>query len=337
MIPIRPSRRASLTTLAVMTVIVVATRPAHAADPTMSECLSANESAIKLRGDHKLRQSRDQALTCSASSCPEEVRETCQLRVRDLNAAIPTMVFLAKDEARQEIVAVKVSMDGEPIGDRLDGAAIAVDPGQHKFSFEAAGRRPVERSLVISEGQKDRRETIILSASANIASAPPTSLPTPATTNPAPATPSVAAVSPASTDEASGESAPAVGPAGQGQRVGGIVVGAAGVVGLGLGAVFGIVAASDWSSAKAACNGKPVSCTTSPNSPGFQDEGSASTMATISTVGFIAGGVLAAGGLVVFLTAPQRAASAASASAPGIGVVPSAGPDGTGMMLRGWF
>jgi hypothetical protein len=139
MIPIRPNRRPSLTTLAVMTVIVSAARPARAADPTMSECLSANESAIKLRGDHKLRQARDQALTCSASTCPGEVRETCQLRVRDLNAAIPTIVFLAKDAAGQDIVAVKVLMDGEPIGDRLDGTAIAVDPGQHKFSFGAPG------------------------------------------------------------------------------------------------------------------------------------------------------------------------------------------------------
>ena len=342
MIPIRPDRRASLAMLAVMTVIVAGTRSARAADPTMSECLSANESAIKLRGDHRLRQARDQALTCSASSCPEEVRETCQLRVRDLNAAIPTIVFLAKDEARQEMVAVKVSMDGEPIGDRLDGTAIAVDPGQHKFTFEAAGRRPVERSLVISEGQKDRRETISLGASANIASTPPTSIPTPAsptsaTPNPAPATADVAPVSPASSDEAARGPAPAVGPAGQGQRVAGIVVGAAGVVGLGLGAVFGIVAASDWSSAKAACSGKPVSCTTSPNSPGFQSEGSASTMATISTVGFIAGGVLAAGGLVVFLTAPRVAAAETPASARGIKLVPTAGPSGTGMTLIGWF
>ena len=109
------------------------------------------------------------------------------------------------------------------------------------------------------------------------------------------------------------------------------------IYGLGLGAVFGIVAASDWSSAKAACNGKPVSCTTNPNSPGFRDKGSASTMATISTVGFIAGGALAAGGLVVFLTAPRAAPGETPASARGITLVPAVGPGGTGMTLTGWF
>jgi hypothetical protein len=341
MIPMRHSPVVFFATL-VLTVVVPATRPARAANPTMSECLSANESAIKLRGDHKLRQARDQALACSASTCPDEVRETCQLRVRDLNAAIPTIVFLAKDGAGHDIVAVRVSMDDEPIGDRLDGTAIAVDPGQHKFSFEAAGQAPVERSLVISEGQKDRREAITLGASATGASAPPTSTPTPATPtpptpNPAPAIPGVAAVPPASSDEASSEPAPSAGPPGRSQRLAGIVVGAAGVVGLAVGAVFGIVATSDWSSAKAACNGKPVSCTTSPSSPGFQDEGSAKTMATISTVGFIAGGVLAAGGVVVFLTAPRTASSEVPAATRGADLVPSLGPGGTGMMLRGWF
>jgi hypothetical protein len=324
--PNRLNRRAALTTLILLTVVVAAPRSASAANPTMSECLSANENAIKLRGEHKLRQARDQALVCAASSCPGEVRETCQSRVRDLNAAVPTIVFLAKDGAGQDIVAVKVSMDGEPMGDRLDGTAMAVDPGQHRFTFEVAGQPPVERSLVISEGQKDRREAITLGASTASATASPGSV--------SAAPPSVAANSPASSAAAPTEPA-APGSPGGGQRVAGIVIGAAGVVGLGLGAVFGGLAASDWSNAKAACNGRPVSCTTSSNSPGFEDEGSATTKATISTVGFIAGGALVAGGIVVFVTAPKKSSSETPASARGVEFLPSVGPGGTGMWIRG--
>ncbi len=329
MIAIRPNRCVSVTTLALLTVLGAGARSARAAEPTMSECLSANESSIKRRGDHKLRQARDQSLVCAASTCPEEVRDACQLRVKNLIAAMPTIVFLAKDGAGRDVVAVRVSMDGEPIGDRLDGSAIPIDPGLHTFAFAVAGQRPVERSLVISEGQKDRRETVTLGAPA----AGATAAPIPA---PAPTTPSVSAPSPVPSAVAQVEPAPAGSPGGR-QRVIGIVVGAAGVVGLGLGAVSGGIAASEWSSAKAACDGKPVSCTTNTTSPGFKDEGSATKMAAISTVGFIAGGVLAAAGVVVFLTAPRGSSGDAPASVPAMELTPSASPRGPGIVMRGWF
>src|ERR1700689_444080 len=118
-LPMSLNRRAALTTLALLTLVGPPTRSASAANPTMSECLLANENAIKLRREHKLRQARDQALVCASSSCPGEVRDTCQARVRELSTAIPTVVFLAKDSAGQDVVAVRVSMDEEAVGDRL--------------------------------------------------------------------------------------------------------------------------------------------------------------------------------------------------------------------------
>jgi hypothetical protein len=47
-------------------------------------------------------------------------------------------------------------------------------------------------------------------------------------------------------------------------------------------------------------------------------------MGTISTVGFIAGGVLAAGGAVLFLTAPKREAGGAT-GATGMWITPTVG------------
>jgi len=102
-------------------------------------------------------------------------------------------------------------------------------------------------------------------------------------------------------------------------------------------AVFGGIAASDWSSAKAACKGQPVSCTTTPSSPGFESETSATTRATVSTASFVAGGVLAAGGVVVFVTAPKSTAGDGLVSARGVELVPTGGPGGMGMMVMGSF
>ena len=38
-----------------------------------------------------------------------------------------------------DIFAVRVSMDGAALVSRLDGSALAVDPGQHTFAFAADG------------------------------------------------------------------------------------------------------------------------------------------------------------------------------------------------------
>jgi hypothetical protein len=321
--PIRPKRRPIWLALAVAPSIIVTARGATAADPTMSECLAANESAIKLRADHKLRQARDQSLLCSASSCPGELRDACQARVKQISAALPSIVFLAKDAAGHALVAVRVSMDGEPMGDRLDGTAIEVDPGQHRFAFEVAGQPPVEETIIISEGQKDRRETVTLGGAPEpVREPPPAPVPSP--------TPSVVgSFAPPSTPVASTE------PPGGGQRIAGIVVGAVGLVGLGLGAVTGAIAASDWSTAKNDCNGQSRGCTTT--EPASGKESSANTMATISTVGFIGGGALAAAGIIVFLTAPRAPSSEARPSARALQFVPAAGPGRAGIAVIGSF
>lgn len=277
---------------------------ASAGTPGMAECISANETSIALRRDHKLRQARDRALICAATSCPDAVRDVCRKRAVELSEAIPTVVFVAKDAAGHDQLAVKVAMDSEALTDHLDGTALAVEPGQHTFTFELAGQPPVEHLFVISEGQKDRREVITFGGGAAEGSAP------------APVGPT----SPWST-----------------QRIAAVAAGAAGVVGIGLGGIFGGLASSDWSSAKSACMGKPVSCTTGAGA-GAADESSASSKATVSTVGFIAGGVLLAGGVVLFVTAPKASSSLpASASLHSLEVVPAAGPGGAWLTLRGAF
>jgi len=58
---------------------------AQAADPTLSDCIQANEAGIKLRSDNKLRQARAQWLVCAAESCNAEIRNACQARVSEVN------------------------------------------------------------------------------------------------------------------------------------------------------------------------------------------------------------------------------------------------------------
>lgn len=76
---------------------------------------------------------------------------------------MPTLVIVAKDSAGNDLTAVHVTMDGEPLAEKLDGRPIAVDPGEHRFTFEAVGLRMLERMLVIREGDRSRLEQAVLS------------------------------------------------------------------------------------------------------------------------------------------------------------------------------
>jgi hypothetical protein len=323
--PDRVNRRDSLKTLVLLTLVAAVSRSASAANPTMSECLSANEKAIDLRGEHKLRQARDQALVCAASSCPGEVRDTCQVRVRDLNAAIPTIVFEVKDASGNDLSAVVVAMDGQPFATRLDGNAVPIDPGDHLFSFAAEGRPTVEKHVVIYEGDKGRRERIQLGGT-ETALPPASTLPAAETTPVTPATTTpesqVATESPSS---------------GLGtQKVIGLTLGGAGVIGVGVGSVLGAMTLSAWSSVKNACGAGGASrCSSSNPAAVTSDHDTARTDGTISTVAFVAGGAFVATGLVVFLTGGHRSPEGRPASA--VAVAPSFGPGHAGVAFSGAF
>ena len=57
--------------------------------------------------------------------------------------------------------------DGTPFTIPLDGSPIELDPGPHTFSFETAGSQAVTRTLVLSQGDRSRRERIAFSAAAS--------------------------------------------------------------------------------------------------------------------------------------------------------------------------
>ncbi len=175
---LRPARfnKVSRVVAAVVAFVGVgfADRPVHATDaaraPTTAGCLAAAESSLALRSQHKLRDARAQLLICSAPSCPTDVRAECIRRVAEINTALPSVVFEAKDGDGNDLVEVTVTMDGQPLADRLDGPALVVDPGVHSFVFEASGQPAVRKQFVIREGDKDRRERITLGS---VAAVPP--------------------------------------------------------------------------------------------------------------------------------------------------------------------
>jgi hypothetical protein len=261
--------------------VVLQSLPAAGDDPTTAECLAASEDSFTSRSMHRFRMERSQLLMCSAPSCPADVRLECIRRADETNAAIPTIVFEAKDAAGNDLGAVRVTMDGEVLAERLEGMALDVDPGEHRFVFETAGSLAVRKTFIISVSQKGRRETITFG--------PPVS--------------SRGAEMP-STEVSSGLGT---------QKILALVAEGIGAVGLGVGSAFGLVALSTKNDAESVC---PNLCV---NASGVNKWSDAKRAADVSTVAFLAGGLALAGGAVLWFTARTAPLMGDATVAIGIG------------------
>jgi hypothetical protein len=102
-----------------------------------------------------------------------------------------------------------------------------------------------------------------------------------------------------------------------------VVSGGVGVVGVALGAVFGAIASAKWSQAKSDCG---AGC--APDAPAQSEKSSASTLATLSTVGFVVGGAGLAGGVVLWFVAPSGGT---------VQIAPAVGGGTTGLRVLGEF
>jgi hypothetical protein len=292
---------------------------ASGAGPTLSECIAANETSIKLRGENGLREARDQSLACSSPSCPAELREACENRVTQLNLAIPTIVFEVKDAAGNDVTHVTVTMDGKPLVDHIDGTAIALDPGEHTFGFEIDGKSQATKHLVAYQGDLNRRVQIQLGTPAVVIpliSTPPPPLLPRVSVPPAPTSPTASGLGT--------------------QKILGLTLGGAGIAGVGVGAVFGILASTVWSRVTSACGaGGSADCvTTASHTSITSDQTTAQTDGTVSTVAFVAGGALVAAGVVLFLTGGHRGEKSSPSA---IRLEPSLGVGETRLSLRGSF
>ncbi len=126
---------------------------------------------------------------------------------------------------------------------------------------------------------------------------------------------------------------------GSSQRTAGLVVGGVGIAGLALGSVFGILASGAKSDAKKACESGPSftypgTCDPTSRDTVDKSNSNAKSNATISTIGFIAGGALLAGGAVLYLTAPS---AKSSTSAARLRLAPAVSPGTAGAVLGGAF
>jgi hypothetical protein len=212
--------------------------------------------------------------------------------------------------------ATQVKRDGEAIPRESWGVALPTDAGDHVIDASAPGRKSWSSKVSVQgEGANVAVEVPVLeSAPVEAPAAAPSPAPAPPLAEPAPA--------PAE--------AP---PPSHFQRTLSFVVGGVGVVGLGLGTFFTVHATSKKSDSVKHCDrSQPNEC----DQEGVNLRNQALSSARLATAFMIGGGVLLAGGVVLYLTSP-------SGDAPKTGMpsalrlVAGATPIGGHIGLRGDF
>jgi hypothetical protein len=178
-----------------------------------------------------------------------------------------------------------VRRDGEEVGRAEWGTPIPVDPGTHVVDASAPQRLPHKQSIDV--GGRGATATVTVHELAH--------------------------------DAGAGGGAPAESPHdGATQRIVGFALTGAGVVGLGVSAVFGLVAMNKENDAlNHECNAQGL-CT--PH--GVQLGQDAKSAATASTIAFGLGAAAVAGGLVLYFSAPRRSTAPATV---GLRVAPTRG------------
>lgn len=292
-------RTATLAPLAVAALL--GATDAHARPPTKAECVASNESAQDLEHDGKLLEARAKLAVCVSTSCPGAVREDCAERLSGMEVRIPSLIFDVKDPAGNDVTGVRVTVDGEPLPNEVNGTPVEIDPGQHKLTFEAPDLPPAHKTVIVAERDKGRRVRVVLGTSTRSAAPATATPPDSGHAAPEPSEP------PSRTTERTASD-------GSGARTFGVVLLGAGAVGLVAGGVFGVLSKSTYDHAlQTECGNDPSGC----SGAGKQDGQTAHTQALVSTVAFAVGGAAALGGAILFFTAPKGDVSVGGSAGPG--------------------
>jgi hypothetical protein len=129
------------------------------ADPVDEKaCTAAYEDAQLLRRSGKLIAAREAAMTCARPACPDVVRGDCASWAGEIAKLVPSIVVIARAAGGDagHAPGARVRVDGVERAEASSGRAFEVDPGAHVVRVERAGDLPIEESVTVFQGERDR-------------------------------------------------------------------------------------------------------------------------------------------------------------------------------------
>lgn len=222
------------------------------------------------------------AAAASATTNPER-EQVARERAAALAPRLSRVVIMVAPASRT-LPGLEIRRDGALVGQPAWDTALPIDAGQHRITATALGRRAFESTVTITiEGQTTTISVPELSALPLASSTPPPS-------------------------HQAGRAG--LGPA----RTTAVIAGGVGIVGMSLGAAYGLISISKHDEAAKYCEGS--ACT---DQRGVDAGDAARSAGTISTVAMIVGALGLATGATLWLTAPKTSGETGKAKL-GLGV-----------------
>jgi hypothetical protein len=265
-------------------------------DPGLGTLLNLAECYEKLGKTASAWAEYREAIPLARASGSKVRQDLATQRAQALESRLATLTIRAVSGG-DDSAQLSIRRDGISVQPAELGSPIPVDPGAHTIEAEAPGKQTWTSTVQIADAAKVAVDVPAL-----------TPLAVAAATTPASAKP----VETPPLDQSSHASS------GSKQHTAAIIVGALGVVSVGVGTVFGLSASSKWSDAKSHCTAYPYGC----DQQSLDARSSASSKASLATAAFIVGGAAIAGAVVLWVTADSsQEKGVAVAIAPGAAFV----------------
>ena len=132
---------------------------ASADEDVKAACLQDHERSQVLRMEGELLSARSALERCARRECPPAVVDDCVRWHDEVKALVPSIILAAKSERGDE-PGVRVYIDGEPVTEPLEGRPMELDPGSYQLRFVLPGRKPIERQIIVREGDQYRPITV---------------------------------------------------------------------------------------------------------------------------------------------------------------------------------
>ena len=160
-----PVRRARLglhhVVAAALLVALVLAFPRTALADSKQECSDSYQKTQVLRAAEKLEEAIAQAEICTRT-CSKSFLDECATWKASLESRLSTIVIEAVDANGAPFTDGAVSLDGVPWLDELGGVARALPKGPHTLEITVKGVPPLKKSIVIREGEKNRKIRIAI-------------------------------------------------------------------------------------------------------------------------------------------------------------------------------
>lgn len=137
-------------------------RAAGAPPQSENACLALHESAQEERLGGELLKAREMLRECTNADCPSLVRADCATLLAEVERVVPTVLFELQNP-ELDPARVRATVVGPEARALAFSVPLEFDAGSLTVRFEAPGYVPLEQTLIVREGEKNRLVPVRLS------------------------------------------------------------------------------------------------------------------------------------------------------------------------------